>query len=277
MVFRQTQDARHAEHSLRLVTYNIHKGVQGVGPLKRLEIHNLRGAIAQLNSDIVCLQEVRCFNTQLARRFKNWPQSTQSDFLTPEGYYSAYTTNAVTRYGEHGNAVLSKWPIIRNQHEDVSDHSLEQRGLLHVVIDYKGLHIHVIVLHLGLLGGSRKRQIAGLMDYIKNRISPKAPILIAGDFNDWGNSLMPVMQEAGLTLMDGVHHKNKHFSNIHSKKRLLTFPSKLPLLKLDYVYSRGINASTAYVLTGGQWRRLSDHLPLVVEFKKDELDLFPKS
>ena len=31
----------HPSHVLRVATYNIHKGVRGVGPNKRLEIHNL--------------------------------------------------------------------------------------------------------------------------------------------------------------------------------------------------------------------------------------------
>ena len=44
---------------LRVVSYNIHKGVQGLGPARRLEIHNLALAIEQFDADIVCLQEVR--------------------------------------------------------------------------------------------------------------------------------------------------------------------------------------------------------------------------
>ena len=44
---------------LRVATYNIHKGVQGLGPARRLEIHNLGHAVEQLDADIVCLQEVR--------------------------------------------------------------------------------------------------------------------------------------------------------------------------------------------------------------------------
>ena len=44
---------------VRVATYNIHKGVQGVGPARRLEIHNLGHAVEQLDADIVCLQEVR--------------------------------------------------------------------------------------------------------------------------------------------------------------------------------------------------------------------------
>lgn len=30
---------------LRVATYNIHKGVQGIGPTRRLEIHNLALAV----------------------------------------------------------------------------------------------------------------------------------------------------------------------------------------------------------------------------------------
>ena len=45
--------------TLRVVTYNIHKGVQGVWPTHRLEIHNLQRAIANLHADVVCLQDVR--------------------------------------------------------------------------------------------------------------------------------------------------------------------------------------------------------------------------
>ena len=44
---------------LRVATYNIHKGVQGIGPRRRLEIHNLGHAVEQLDADVVCLQEVR--------------------------------------------------------------------------------------------------------------------------------------------------------------------------------------------------------------------------
>ena len=50
------------ERLLRVATYNIHKGVRGVGPAKRLEIHNLGLAIEALDADLVCLQEVRRFH-----------------------------------------------------------------------------------------------------------------------------------------------------------------------------------------------------------------------
>ena len=102
---------------LRVATYNIHKGVRGMGPSKRLEIHNLGLAVEALDADIVCLQEVRRFNEQEARTFSRtqfgpmaWPAEPQADYLAPEGYEVAYRTNAFTRGGEHGNALLARWP-----------------------------------------------------------------------------------------------------------------------------------------------------------------------
>ena len=52
----------------------------------------------------------------------------------PRATRSVYRTNATTRDGEHGNALLSRWPIGDIGHHDVSDHRFEQRGLLHVPV-----------------------------------------------------------------------------------------------------------------------------------------------
>ena len=60
-----TMPQRHEHPVLRVATYNIHKGVQGLGPARRLEIHNLGHAVEQLDADIVCLQEVRATTDQL--------------------------------------------------------------------------------------------------------------------------------------------------------------------------------------------------------------------
>ena len=57
-------------NTLRVATYNIHKGVQGMGPVRRLEIHNLGHAIEQLDADIVCLQEVRKLHRREAAYFQ---------------------------------------------------------------------------------------------------------------------------------------------------------------------------------------------------------------
>src|SRR3954465_1308174 len=183
---------------LRVATYNIHKGVQGVGPVRRLEIHNIGHAIEQLDADVVCLQEVRKLHRREERWFKRWPELPQHEFLAPEGYHAVYQTNATTRHGEHGNALLSRWPVVSHGHEDMSDHRFEQRGLLHGQVRIGKRDVHVIVLHLGLIAASRLRQIEQLGRYIEREIPRRAPIIIAGDFNDWGAKLRPALNKAGL-------------------------------------------------------------------------------
>ena len=51
--------------ALRVATWNIHKGVQGHGPAKRLEIHNIGHGIEQFDADLICLQEVRLHHRRL--------------------------------------------------------------------------------------------------------------------------------------------------------------------------------------------------------------------
>ena len=250
----------HDATSLRVATYNIHKGVRGVGPRKRLEIHNLGLGIEALDADLVFLQEVRSFHHGEARRFERtwfgWPKQGQADFLAPEGYDVAYRSNAITREGEHGNALLSRWPIGDIGHHDVSDHRFEQRGLLHVPVQWNGEVLHAVVAHLGLMHGSRVRQVERIAAFIAAEVPKHELLIVAGDFNDWGNKLDGPMRACGL-----------HRAAVHGGPagRLNTFPSRIPIFSLDRIYTRGLRCVTATVPRGNAWARMSDHLPLVAE------------
>jgi endonuclease/exonuclease/phosphatase family metal-dependent hydrolase len=238
---------------LRVATYNIHKGVQGIGPRRRLEIHNLGHAVEQLDADIVCLQEVRKVHHGEAEYFTRWPELPQADFLAPEGYEAVYRTNAYTKHGEHGNAMLSRWPVVAHQHEDISDHRFEQRGLLHAEVVVHGQPIHVVVVHLGLIRSSRVRQLDQLQQFIAREVPADAPVVVAGDFNEWGTMLPRMLGSMGLQAFDAA--------------RMPTFPSRLPLLQLDHVYARGLTPVGLEVPRGRIWWRMSDHLPLIAEFR----------
>jgi endonuclease/exonuclease/phosphatase family metal-dependent hydrolase len=241
------------EDILRVATYNIHKGVQGLGPARRLEIHNLGLAVEQLDADIVCLQEVRKLHRREQHYFDRWPNVPQAEYLAPEGYEAVYRTNAFTRHGEHGNALLTRWPVIGHQHEDISDHRFEQRGLLHVEVEFHGQRVHVIVVHLGLIPGSRVRQVEQLQRFIEREVPPGTPLVVAGDFNDWGSQLQRMLRRFGL------HEYEEH--------RALTYPARLPLAQLDHVYVRGLTPLSLHVPRGRIWWRMSDHLPLIAEFR----------
>ena len=238
---------------VRIATYNIHKGVQGLGPSRRLEIHNLGHAVEQFDADIVCLQEVRSVHRKEAAYFARWPELPQADFLAPEGYEAVYRTNATTRHGEHGNALLTRWPVVNHRHEDMSDHRFEQRGLLHAEVQVAGQCVHAIVVHLGLIRASRVRQLAQLVRYIQREIPATQPLLVAGDFNDWSTLVGTSLGDCGMTTFD--------------ESRAATFPSRLPILQLDHIYVRGLKPISCEVPRGRIWGRMSDHLPLIGEFE----------
>ncbi len=246
--------------SLRVATYNIHKGVRGLGPGKRLEIHNLGLGIEALDADLVCLQEVRLHHRRDALRFERtplgWPEGGQADYLAPEGYQVAYRTNATTRHGEHGNALLSRWPILSVGHRDVSDHRFEQRGLLHVPVQWQGIEIHAVVAHFGLIHASRVRQVERLAAFVAAEVPAGAPLLVAGDFNDWGEKLDGPMQAINLLRASAGPARAQR-----------TFPSSVPMFAMDRVYTRGLSCLSAIVPRNANWSRMSDHLPLLVELQ----------
>lgn len=260
MFFQSTRSPPFNEEVLRVATYNIHKGVRGLGPVKRLEIHNLLLGIESLDADLVFLQEVRSFHHGHAREFKRsslgWPEQGQADFLAPEGYEAAYRTNAVTPEGEHGNALLSRWPMGAIGHHDVSDHRFEQRGLLYVPVHWGGGLVHAIVAHLGLMHSSRVRQIERMARFIQRCVPPQDRLLVAGDFNDWGEKLDAPMRQMGLIRAE-----------IPGAPPPRTFPSKVPIFSLDRIYARGFQCTSGVVPRGPAWARMSDHLPLVVDLE----------
>jgi endonuclease/exonuclease/phosphatase family metal-dependent hydrolase len=243
---------------LRVATYNIHKGVRGIGFRKRLEIHNLALAVEALDADFIFLQEVRAFHHRQALQFaqhqQGWPPLPQADYLAPEGYHCVYRSNAVTTHGEHGNALLSRWPVGAVSHRDVSDHRFEQRGLLHVQTHWHGITVHAIVAHLGLIHASRMRQAQHISAFIAERIPSTDCIVLAGDFNDWRARLDGPMQAMGLAR-----------AQLTPKLAPRTFPSRLPLFSLDRIYTRGFECKSIVVPQGSAWAKLSDHLPLLVE------------
>jgi endonuclease/exonuclease/phosphatase family metal-dependent hydrolase len=112
--------------------------------------------------------------------------------------------------------------------------------------------VHVIVVHLGLIPASRVRQIEQLLHYIEREVPLNSPLLVAGDFNDWGTR---------ITKMMGAHHLNEF-----EGAKYPTYPSRLPIAQLDHVYAKGLIPAGQMVPHGKIWRRMSDHLPLVAQF-----------
>ena len=119
-------------------------------------------------------------------RFHNWPKTPQYEFLADSIWTDfAYGRNAVYPDGDHGNALLSKFPIIRYENLDISIAGPERRGLLHSVLQVPGHEeFHAICVHLGLREPHRAQQLELLCNLLDS-LPQGAPVVVAGDFNDW--------------------------------------------------------------------------------------------
>lgn len=239
---------------LRIATFNIHKGVTSFNA--RLVLHEQRELIRRLHADIVFLQEVRGAYTKHASRFTRWPEESQHEFLADSIWQDfAYGKNAIYPAGHHGNAILSKYPITKWENIDISAHSVEQRGMLHCTIEMPGWEreLHCICVHLGLFARWRRDQLGSVRERIASLLPPQAPLIIAGDFNDWN-------RRAGQVLTEGMHLREVFEQS--GGKPARSFPSVLPMFRLDRIYTRGFRVQHAEVHGGAAFARVSDHAAL---------------
>ncbi|AMS31640.1 MAG: endonuclease/exonuclease/phosphatase family protein [Betaproteobacteria bacterium] len=249
--------------TITIATYNIHKGLS---PLNRkLIIHDVREKLHAFDADIVLLQEVQGAHTRNARKFDGWPHMPQHEHLA-DGRYTdiVYGANALHQQGNHGNAILSSFPIVDSFNLDVSHHRFESRGHLLASVAVPGLSgpITCVCVHLGLFHRSRVVQVDRLIELIRANTPDNGPLIIAGDFNDWRSSHSRI--SAKLAKAIGAHEV---FESTFGRPAR-TFPAVLPLLTLDRIYVRGLKVKEAHRLHGDvrgtRWGLMSDHVGLAV-------------
>ena len=248
-----------AGQALTVVTYNIHKGFSALNG--RLVVHEIRERLRSLAPDVVFLQEVQGAHSRHSRRHLAWPEAGQHEFLAHEGEHSAYGMNAQYRDGHHGNAIVSRYPILRSENLDISHHALESRGLLHCEMAVPGWEepLHCINVHLGLWARSRRFQLEWLCERIRESVPEHAPLVVAGDFNDWRGTASKLLgSELGLA---------EAFQSAHGR-HARSFPARLPLLALDRIYVRGLKVGVTQRLSEGPWSGLSDHAALAARLSR---------
>ncbi|MGN6388371.1 MAG: endonuclease/exonuclease/phosphatase family protein [Burkholderiaceae bacterium] len=256
---------------LRIATYNIHKGVSSIG--SRPRVHALKQAIGSLDADVLFLQEVQGrHDIHAARHASRWPEQAQHEFLAGDSHHAVYGMNAVYDHGHHGNALLSRYPVAFSRNQDISDHAYESRGILHSIVQAGETSVHCFVVHLGLFAGSRMRQTGALIEAVEAAAPPGAPVIIAGDFNDWHSRLSDSLR-AKLGVVEVFDQRSRpgritgmlqQFGGDAQKIRHApTFPAMLPCLPLDRIYLRGFAVEAAEVRHGPAWAKLSDHAPIV--------------
>ena len=248
-----------AVSSLKVMTVNTHKGFTALN--RKFILPELRDAVRTVGADVVFLQEVLGTHSRHSRKVGNWPEAPHYEFLADTMWPQfAYGRNAVYPKGHHGNAVLSKYPIVNFTNHDVSIAGPEKRGLLHCVLRLPGrpIEVHAICAHLGLAEVHRLQQLDLLCQIVQGEVPANAPLIVAGDFNDWRGRAHDILR-AGAQLREVFVHANGSAAK--------TFPARFPLLSLDRIYVRNADAHAPVVLPRKPWSHLSDHAPLVADIE----------
>ena len=246
-----------ASPALTVMTVNTHKGFTTFN--RKFILPELRDAVRKVGADVVFLQEVLGTHEEHGNRVENWPDAPQYEFLADSIWPQfAYGRNMVYPKGHHGNAIMSKYPIVHHQNHDVSILGPEKRGMLHCELEMPGAqqNVHAICVHLGLAESHRQQQLQLLCEIIKTEIPEGAPLIVAGDFNDWRRRAHDVLwRDAGL---------KEVFVTAYGEPAK-TFPARFPILALDRIYVRNASVHLPVVLPRTPWSHLSDHAPLVAE------------
>ncbi|MFM1896503.1 MAG: hypothetical protein RLZZ385_1577 [Pseudomonadota bacterium] len=238
--------------NFNVLTLNIHKGFS-MGQ-RQFTLAKIRDRLRDSKPTIVFLQEVVGEHALLEKKVPSWPQGNQLEYLADSVWsHHAYGKNAIYQHGHHGNAILSEVPFKYWHNLDVSQMNFSQRGLLHGITAHD---LHLLCTHLGLFESERRRQIHRLIDYVHQNIPPAAPLILAGDFNDWRKTCHHL-----LTRELGLHDAHQ----THHRKIANTFPALRPMLPMDRIYLRGFRVNSCTIMSDSEWRYLSDHCAVIAD------------
>ncbi|MFO6495726.1 MULTISPECIES: endonuclease/exonuclease/phosphatase family protein [Bacillus] len=235
--------------NITIMTFNIH---HGKGSDKRLDLERIAQVIAESDADIVGLNEV---DQHFSKRSHYEDQigwlASQLKMHHAFSPSLSLSTGPSTPKRRYGNALLTRFPIVQQQHHlfNLIAGLIEGRSLLEADVEIGGRILRIFVTHLSLNPFLHRKQTDFLLQRIRKR---EQPAVVMGDFNmkphsrDWNKitgELRDVWKEAG----DGQGS---------------TYPSHRPNKRLDYLFiSPSLHASAAEVAANDP--AASDHLPLL--------------
>lgn len=234
---------------MRLLSYNIHKGIGGRDRRYRLE--RIIGVIEHENPDLICLQEV----DRLVRRTRHHDQPKMlAEALDAVG--SLFQLNVHLKEGGYGNLILSRWPFAKTHQISLRMKRRKPRGAQIAVVETPEGPLHLVNWHLGLAEQERHWQVSHLLEHTLFRESASLPTLITGDFNDWRN-----------TLAHGPFARHDFQQITSPRSRFRSFPARWAVLSLDKAFSRGpVVVRHTRIVHSHLTREASDHLPLLIDF-----------
>lgn len=237
---------------LRVVTWNVHGCVGSDG---RFAPDRTARVLVELRPDLVLLQEV-------GDAWGAHPPLDQAQLLA--NALEMDSALGVTLPGEphgYGNVTLTHLPVVETATVDLSVVGREPRVCLVVKLrcEAERSDLRVVNLHLGLSRRERRTQLAVLVDETGPLLGDSSwPLVLGGDLNDWFPS--------GVTR--ALAHHFDDAALCFARRPAATFPSSLPLLRLDRLYvSHSLAICRCLVVRSPLASSASDHLPLLADLE----------
>ncbi|WP_045388000.1 endonuclease/exonuclease/phosphatase family protein [Falsirhodobacter sp. alg1] len=223
-------------HRVTVASYNIHKGV---GTDRKRDLHRIAAVIAELDADIIALQEADMRFGD--RRGLLDLEAMQCDLGLRRIEVPGYELS----HGWHGNVLLVRDSVVSGEVHAMALPGPEPRGAVVADLVVRGVPLRAIGTHMALLGAARVRQVAAVLD--RMAAMADCPTVLMGDTNEW--------RKGAWTLKGFLPH-------FPQSPLTPSFPSRYPVLPLDRVMlSRGSILSFA-AHRSELSRRASDHLPV---------------
>ncbi|RNJ62540.1 MAG: endonuclease [Porphyrobacter sp. IPPAS B-1204] len=227
---------------IKLASYNIHKGV---GTDRKRDPARILKVLAEVDADIVCLQEADLRFGTRASVLPRFLIESHTDYV-PVPLDVQHDS-----MGWHGNAILVRSGITVESHDIIHIPCLEPRGVVTATVDIGGVSLSVFGMHLDLSGLWRVRQaraIAALGDAAR----AERPTVLMGDINEW-------RANAGCFREFG-----RHFTVLDPGP---SFHSQRPIGRLDRImHCDRLRVEACGVHRSALAATASDHLPVWAEF-----------
>ncbi len=230
---------------ITVATYNVHRWTGRNG---RRDPDPARAAfvISELGADMIALQEVLRLEGE---------EDPLEKLAAALGLHLAFAATRIHRFGELGNAILSRWPIPIVSTLDLSFSRLEKRLAVAAAFDAPAGPLAVVATHLALVDRTRHQQVQSLLEQPLLR---SGPAILLGDMNAWRQCRATRALDAAL----GAHDNQAWPAS---------FPSARPVLALDRIYARGARIVEIHAHESMAARRASDHLPVVARVELSRL------
>jgi len=211
--------------SFKLLTLNAH---HGVGIDSKYDFVKLCQDIADLECDVICLQELDAY--AIRTRFNNQPKIISNEL----GFNLAKSRVRFFGAGNQYNAIVSKFDFISSFSATLPKASDGQvRKALLSVIDIEGVEVGITSTHLHthgtLVQGAPKA--SKQLEHIYKNAKIDVPHVVAGDFNLLPDSVLPIAEKYEFV----------------APSEYPTSPAKEPRNQIDWITGRNVEITDVKV------------------------------